>query len=298
MPFFDFEEALDMGEGHGDILKQLRFIREKAKENNLIYKQEYAKQYNKKFEVEPRVLAPGDEIFLENNHKTATNPKFQPNFLGPFEVVEVDETNVFYKYKGHTKTAHLNRVKRARSSRIPEEKTRVDTFLSRKKVGEEQESHIPSIKRNIRVKKNVGKQTLRGHSYATRSKVDDTHVRRAHAISDSSDDGEHPDSEREEQVLPRADSPALSETESAPSSEEEMAFRTPESSPQLPRTRAHIKQRDAQENAQMKQMQQEPVGRSTRSTGPAPELPLVPRYPPEYKAYIKNKCSGEDHSVS
>ena len=47
MPFFDFEAALSYDEKYPEILANLKMVRKKARENNLLYKEAYAKAYNK-----------------------------------------------------------------------------------------------------------------------------------------------------------------------------------------------------------------------------------------------------------
>ena len=84
-----------------------------AKEHNIRYRSKYTAYYDKKYETEIRKLGPNDLIFVENNYKTGANPKLQPTFLGPYEIIRIGETNVWYKDGKKQKNAHLNRVKKA-----------------------------------------------------------------------------------------------------------------------------------------------------------------------------------------
>ena len=51
-----------------------------------------------------------------NNHKVGANPKLQPMFLGPYDVVSVNDTNVRYKVGKKCRIAHFNRVKTVKES--------------------------------------------------------------------------------------------------------------------------------------------------------------------------------------
>ena len=111
MPFFDFEETLNYDEKASSDLAILRAARKEAERNNLKYKKEYEKQYNKTNKARQQQIQKGQWVWVENNHKTATNPKLQPLFLGPFQVEEVKKSDIIYLDKSKKKIAHLDRVK-------------------------------------------------------------------------------------------------------------------------------------------------------------------------------------------
>ena len=113
MPFFDLEESVQVDGRKPEFLQRLAEMREKAREANLEYQSRAQKQYDRKFKTENRKLKKGDFIYVENMQKSAVNPKLQPSWLGPFEVIERDEVNVKYQQGKKVKAAHLNRVKTA-----------------------------------------------------------------------------------------------------------------------------------------------------------------------------------------
>ena len=97
MPFFDFEEVLTYEDSHDDMLKELQAMWNLAEKNNIKYKKDYAQQYDKKFKVADRELEVGDNIMIEHEGKKGANPKLQPIFLGPYEVVELRPQGVAYQ---------------------------------------------------------------------------------------------------------------------------------------------------------------------------------------------------------
>ena len=124
MLIFEFESVLDYDESVDEGLRRLKGMREEAIRNNLEYKSQYEKDYNKRFEAAEREVEVGQEILVENNHKTGPNPKLQKSFLGPFKVVKVKGPDVWYEDARKVKVAHLDRVKLFRSGKpeTPEEK--------------------------------------------------------------------------------------------------------------------------------------------------------------------------------
>ena len=149
MPFFDLEKTLEeslRGE-KPEFLVQLARMRKKANEINLQYQETLRKFYDKKHKVRGRNLAEGDLIYVENNQKSAVNPKLQPSWLGPFVVVEADEVNVKYRQGKKVKAAHLNRVKSAK------EKVNDDEFPDRFEEEIMQEFALAAKKKNRRTKR-------------------------------------------------------------------------------------------------------------------------------------------------
>ena len=51
-----------------------------------------------------------------NNHRVGANLKLQPMFLGPYDVVKVNDTNVRFKVGKKTHIAYFNRVKTVKES--------------------------------------------------------------------------------------------------------------------------------------------------------------------------------------
>ena len=99
-----------------DLIAELQEARRLAAEHNMRYREVFGAEYNKKSETKPRVISKEDRVFVLNNHKVGANPKLQPMFLGPYEVVSVNDTNVKYRVGKKTRIAHFNRVKTVKES--------------------------------------------------------------------------------------------------------------------------------------------------------------------------------------
>ena len=113
MPFFDLEKAIIYDEKYPELLANLKAMREKAAEANLVYRKKYKEYYDKAKKAVSQEIAHGEWIWVENTHKVGPNPKFHPAFLGPFKVVETKGLNIYYQDKKKIKVAHMNRVKKA-----------------------------------------------------------------------------------------------------------------------------------------------------------------------------------------
>ena len=111
--FFDFDPVEGDEKMHGDIIRELQYVRKKAAENNILYKEKYAKSYNSKLQVETSNIEAGDYIFVERCAKLGANPKLQPLCDGPYKVLKVMDTNISYQKGKKVKHIHLNHVKKA-----------------------------------------------------------------------------------------------------------------------------------------------------------------------------------------
>ena len=103
-----------MDESYLDMLAQLKDMRKKATEGNLVYQKKYKEYYDKAKKTAEQTIKAQDWIWIENTHKQGANPKFHPAFLGPYKVIEVEGLNVRYEAGKKQKVAHMNRVKPAR----------------------------------------------------------------------------------------------------------------------------------------------------------------------------------------
>lgn len=87
MPFFELEKYLDYDEtSHNvDQLTRLFTARQIAKQNNLEYKDEYKKQYDRKLRTEAMDLRPNDMVYLAVvPSQKFQNKKLHPSYEGPF----------------------------------------------------------------------------------------------------------------------------------------------------------------------------------------------------------------------
>lgn len=117
MPFFEFEPEINYNDDYNDRLVALEKARREAIENNLIYKEMYAAQYNARHKVKDPSLAVGDLILVENRAQQCfKNKKLQPLYEGPFTIVRISIPNVYYQRNRKTKVTHINRIKKIQSS--------------------------------------------------------------------------------------------------------------------------------------------------------------------------------------
>ncbi|MEM6602318.1 MAG: DDE-type integrase/transposase/recombinase, partial [Verrucomicrobiota bacterium] len=116
MPYFDMEPSLTYSESPaGDYVTRLHKSRKAAEDNNIEYRKSYKDYYDRKMKTGEGQLSPDDQIFvLINSKQQFKNPKLQPLYEGPFEVVRLVIPNVYYKKGKKIKVTHLARVKKAR----------------------------------------------------------------------------------------------------------------------------------------------------------------------------------------
>ena len=155
MPFFDFEKVLTYEDSHDDMLKELQAMRKLAEENNIKYKKDYAQQYNKKFKVADRELKIGDNIMIEHEGKKGANPKLQPIFLGPYEVVELRPQGVAYQHGRHVRVVHYNRIKRAT---IPDDEVDIEKEIRETSDSKLKPPHPQGSNENFHVNQNNNPQ--------------------------------------------------------------------------------------------------------------------------------------------
>ena len=116
MPFFDFEPELSYSENYYDRLAALEKARAEAVENNLLYKEMYAAQYNARHNVQEPSLSVGDLILVEARpDQQHRNAKFHNLYDGPFVIVRISSPNVYYQKGKKIQVTHINRIKRVRS---------------------------------------------------------------------------------------------------------------------------------------------------------------------------------------
>ena len=143
MPFFDLEQALNMDESYPEMLSNLKAMRLKAKEANIEYRKGYKKYYDKAARAVKQELNVGEYIWVENTHKKGANPKFQPAFLGPFEISRIEDLNVHYLAKGKEKVAHMNRIKPVSMPEMSsKEETEMQQLNSQKRPMDSKKSEI------------------------------------------------------------------------------------------------------------------------------------------------------------
>ena len=114
--YVGFEPELSYYEDFYDRLAALEKARAEAIENNILYKEMYAAQYNARHNVQEPSLSVGDLILVESrpdqNHK---NAKLQNLYDGPFTIVRISIPNVYYQKGKKILVTHLNRIKRVNS---------------------------------------------------------------------------------------------------------------------------------------------------------------------------------------
>lgn len=116
MPIFAWEldKSLNYDEDALTALEALKHARKVARENNIQYRREYEVQHNKKHRVKDSDIIPEDWVWISFPPKQKfKNPKLQPLFVGPFKVIKVNDTTVYYEDGNTICRTHLNRCKRA-----------------------------------------------------------------------------------------------------------------------------------------------------------------------------------------
>ena len=111
MPFFELDAELNYDE---DALIQMEFVklaRQRAREENFLYRKTYADYYDKKYKVEETKIVKGDYIYVTfPPQQKFKNPKLQPLCKGPFKVEDVrDVTVTFWGDNGKLQKAHVER---------------------------------------------------------------------------------------------------------------------------------------------------------------------------------------------
>ena len=95
MPYFDFEPSILYNENSHDSLSTLNLARKKAMENNIVYRQKYARQYDTRHDVQDSSLSLDDKILIAFPPKQKfKNAKLQPLYEGPFSLTKVKPPNV------------------------------------------------------------------------------------------------------------------------------------------------------------------------------------------------------------
>ena len=119
-PFGDPNEAEKKfyGQGYIDELKiRLEKTRRLAKQNNLIYRTKYAKDYDKK--IKYYKVTEGDVVLLHRPEMIKINPKISSPFDGPYVVLQVvGQQNVLIQHLHNHKTRYVNvnRIKKLLSA--------------------------------------------------------------------------------------------------------------------------------------------------------------------------------------
>ena len=315
MPFFDFEKTISYEEDQVEILRELEYVRKRAKENNIRYKQMYAKQYDDKYRVENTQIQVGDFVFVEKCQKQQqANPKLQPLFLGPFKVLEVNDSNIRYKQGKKEKLIHLNHVKKA--------------FMPLQSLMDLEEDDLI----NLETAKNVSKNVQNSNSANSRPRTS----KDADEIAAGNSNSHF--ASRNDSTISENVSPSVMQNEGRsliPTSDEERPLHGPSSSPapehgaqvslpaQTPSLHGTSPQGEEERREEESNTansppaaarspsspleQDEPVvvappaqpeGRLTRSKGQAPPEPLVPRFPIGSRAYIKHRDRMDGTSYS
>ena len=95
----------------------LEKTRQEAVEQNLIYKQMYASQYNARHNVKDPSLSVGDLILvLAPPNQKFKNAKLQPLSDGPFPIVRLAIPNVYYQKGKKILVTHISRIKLVQSN--------------------------------------------------------------------------------------------------------------------------------------------------------------------------------------
>ena len=116
MPFFDFEPEFSYSEDYYDRLAALEKARAEAVENNLLYKEMYAAQYNARHNVQQPSLSVGDLILVEARpDQQHRNAKLHNLYDGPFPIVRISAPNVYYQRGKKIFVTHINRIKKVNS---------------------------------------------------------------------------------------------------------------------------------------------------------------------------------------
>jgi hypothetical protein len=89
-----------------NLLQKLRKI---AHENAATNGQKTKEQYDKK--SMPHSFKIGDKVLIANDFDTTKNPKLVPNWKGPGEIIDINDTNAKIKFKNKVKVLNVTKLK-------------------------------------------------------------------------------------------------------------------------------------------------------------------------------------------
>ncbi len=84
-------------------------MRKIAHENAASNGQKTKEQYDKK--VLPHLFKIGDKVLISNDFDTTKNPKLVPNWKGPGEIIDINDTNAQIKFKNKVKVLNVAKLK-------------------------------------------------------------------------------------------------------------------------------------------------------------------------------------------
>ncbi len=87
----------------------LQKLRKLAHENAATNGQKTKEQYDKK--AMPHSFKIGDKVLIANDFDTTKNPKLVPNWKGPGEIVDINDTNAKIKFKNKIKVLNVANLK-------------------------------------------------------------------------------------------------------------------------------------------------------------------------------------------
>lgn len=97
-----------------DLTTKIRNIRESARNAQLVTKRKTKQQYDKTHSHQYN-FKEGDLVLLHNEHAKHTSKRLKPEFLGPYEIVQIHENNRSATLKmlpsSRTRTYHFNLLK-------------------------------------------------------------------------------------------------------------------------------------------------------------------------------------------
>jgi hypothetical protein len=61
----------------------------------------------------------GDKVLIANDFDTTKNPKLVPNWKGPGEIIDINDTNAKIKFKNKVKVLNVAKLKHTKTSENP-----------------------------------------------------------------------------------------------------------------------------------------------------------------------------------
>ena len=87
----------------------LQKLRKLAHNNAAVNGEKTKEQYDKK--SMPHNFQIGDKVLIANDFDTTKNPKLVPNWKGPGEIIDINDTNAKIKFKNKVKVLNVAKLK-------------------------------------------------------------------------------------------------------------------------------------------------------------------------------------------
>ena len=260
MPFFELDKYIDYDETKHNVdqLTRLFSARQLARQNNLEYKTEYKKQYDRALSTNEMNVEEGDYVLLSTiPSQKFQNKKLHPAYIGPFPVVSSSSHTATLNKDGKHIKVNKDRLKR------------VSAPATDHNVPPPSPTPAPHIS-----------DDFHGHIFAEASTPSE------HSIPDQPGTPQHDDSSSDTSDFHGFHTPTTSPGAPSPPAAAAPAEPTVNPTGTRPKQRKHSVRRGALVDDILDAFLPR---RSTRHSAPGPDIPPLPDKPPEYKTRKRNK---------